>query len=525
MAALLEQLRGARGASDITTLRAKSEPRLPGFHWPLETRRGRSISPEQLGAVKTALLAEAVLAVRREQRAEQLQAEQRGRQEVERLRQEVERLCGELEQQRRAAEQQREELAQQREELAQQRQELELQRREAEQQRQEAEQRRQEAERQRQEAEQQRQETERRREQQQSAGATSRAVDPAHHAGTLGSNLLHAEKVQKELAQTTGELRRQESTMREQLQRSGELVKRLQQATERASTLQQQLSHEAQADGGWITATGKRGAAQRKAAAAAAARPRDDAASRERGRMEAQQRERQRLDLRVVVKAGAKPQPDQARRALEALLQERLRMAEAERQRAMQHVKRVMALPGRRGAGYTLLVTFDGEEAKQLVYSRRHSWRGGGEGPALTIGHNLTPEQQELHGQLFPVMAGIFEQGVRVRMEYYPAVCVYVAGKQCHTAAEAEAAAAAYLRRRGTGADAGGAAAATAATGTGRRGGDGSGRISSGVGTAAGPSGGGRSSNDAAGAALGGGRLTRAAAAATAAAAAPQGAC
>jgi hypothetical protein len=180
--------------------------------------------------------------------------------------------------------------------------------------------------------------------------------------------------------------------------------------------------------------------------------------------MEEQQRERQRLDMRFVVKAGARPQPDQARRALEALLQERLRMTEEERQRAMQHVQRVLVLPGRRGAGYTLLATFDSEAAKQQVYSRRHSWRSSsGEGPALTIGHNLTSEQQELHGLFFPIMAGIYGQGVPVRMEYYPAVCMYVAGRQCHTAAEAEEAAATYLRGQQRGRRAGGGSGGTAA--------------------------------------------------------------
>jgi DNA repair exonuclease SbcCD ATPase subunit len=103
-----------------------------------------------------------------------------------------------------------------------------------------------------------------------------------HHVTTLGRTLKRAREVEKHLEEHAGALQKREGAMREQLQRGGELVERLQQATERASTLQQQLGQGTEAGNGWITVKGKRGAAQRKTAAAAAARPRGDAAGRER---------------------------------------------------------------------------------------------------------------------------------------------------------------------------------------------------------------------------------------------------
>ncbi len=102
--------------------------------------------------------------------------------------------------------------------------------------------------------------------------------------------------------------------------------------------------------------------------------PGDDAAGSQRGRMEAQQRKQQRLDVRVVIRAGVRPQQGQANQAcgaLEALLKERLRMPEKERQRTMQQVQRVLVLPGGRGCGKPLLATFGIQPLPQQTGQQR----------------------------------------------------------------------------------------------------------------------------------------------------------
>jgi hypothetical protein len=96
-------------------------------------------------------------------------------------------------------------------------------------------------------------------------------------------------------------------------------------------------------------------------------------------------------------------------------------------------------------------VTFSSEEAKEAVYRKRHTWcsNGGSSLPRLVIDHDLTDAQQELRQQLFPIQQHIHQQGVKVRMQYYPTVLLVVAGRECHTVEQAERAAAAHQHSKG----------------------------------------------------------------------------
>jgi hypothetical protein len=163
--------------------------------------------------------------------------------------------------------------------------------------------------------------------------------------------------------------------------------------------------------------------------------------------------------------ADGVPTPEAGRDTLEALLHERLGFKEEEAEDIMAcYVKRVLVLPARAGSGFTLLATLGhGPEywsrdacfgskgpdgVKEWIYKRRHAWRepGAKKGPRLTVGHNLTARQRERQTILFPIQQQMWQQQVPVRMEYYPAVLLVVAGRDCHTANEATAAAAAYQK-------------------------------------------------------------------------------
>ena len=167
---------------------------------------------------------------------------------------------------------------------------------------------------------------------------------------------------------------------------------------------------------------------------------------------------------------------EEARTTMSDMLQ-RLDFSEDEAEDIVDfYVERVLVLRQRQDsaaeAGFTLLATFgrgpgwsakDGPMTpcfgrheggylgvKEWVYKCRHAWRESAiSGPELAIGHNLTILQRERQATLFPLQQQVWQQGVPVRMEHFPAVHLVVAGRDCHTTDQVKAAVAAYQKRKG----------------------------------------------------------------------------
>ena len=195
---------------------------------------------------------------------------------------------------------------------------------------------------------------------------------------------------------------------------------------------------------------GSSGASGRRQEAAAEVRSQAAAASAggEEQLVEADRRREQHLHLRVAVKAGTVPARSAGQATLKQVLLDRLGMSEESVAQVMSTVSQVRVYPNKTGPGFTLIAHMTCPYSKHEVIRRRNRWRNNGSpGPALAIGHDLTPAQRDAHAKLFPVMRSLYERGLRqVEMIYYPAVCLRVCGRLYSDAAAATRAGEAALR-------------------------------------------------------------------------------
>ena len=196
---------------------------------------------------------------------------------------------------------------------------------------------------------------------------------------------------------------------------------------------------------------GGSGAAGRRQEAAAEVRAQavTAVASGEEQLVEADRRRERHLHLRVKVMAGAVPARSDGQATLKGLLRDRLSMSEESVAQVMSSVSQVRVYPNKAGPGFTLMAHLTCPYSKNMVIRRRNKWRSNGSsGPALSIGHDLTPTQRDMQAKLFPVMHSLYERGLRlVEMIYYPAVCLRVCGELYSDAAAATRAGEAALRQ------------------------------------------------------------------------------
>ena len=186
---------------------------------------------------------------------------------------------------------------------------------------------------------------------------------------------------------------------------------------------------------------GSSGPTGRRQEAAAEVRSQAAAASAggEEQLVEADRRREQHLHLRVAVKAGTVPARSAGQATLKQVLLDRLGMSEESVAQVMSTVSQVRVYPNKTGPGFTLIAHMTCPYSKHEVIRRRNRWRNNGStGPALAIGHDLTPAQRDAHAKLFLVMRSLYERGLRqVEMIYYPAVCLRVCGRLYSDAAAA----------------------------------------------------------------------------------------
>jgi hypothetical protein len=222
------------------------------------------------------------------------------------------------------------------------------------------------------------------------------------------------------------------------------------QASKEAAQAAAKMLEETAKDHAWRQ--GGSGAAGRRQEAAAEVRSQATAAaaSGEEQLVEADRRRERHLHLRVKVMAGTAPAHSDGQATLKELLLDRLSMSEESVGQVMATVSLVRVYPNKKGPGFTLMAHLTCPYSKNMVIRRRNKWRSNGSsGPALSIGHDLTPAQRDAHAKLFPAMRGLYERGLSglVEMIYYPAVCLRVCGELYSDAAVATRAGEAALRR------------------------------------------------------------------------------